>query len=83
MRYLANPAIVEAFKIVVIHWSDAFNRDVNVILDSGQTVTVTRESIARINLKVGDYWVVESDGFAYLIPAEVFEKKYSPLECQP
>src|ERR1700691_2146243 len=31
---------------------------------------------ARYAPKVGDYWVVQSDGYAYLNPAEVFERKY-------
>jgi hypothetical protein len=34
---------------------------------------------ARYMPVVGDYWVIQSDGYIYLNPKDVFERKYSPL----
>jgi len=28
--------------------------------------------------KIGDYWVIRSDGYIYLNPKTVFERKHSP-----
>lgn len=45
---------------------------------SGQTA-VPREMTARIEPKVGDYHVKQEDGYCYLNPKDVFERKYEPV----
>ena len=77
MKYIPNPVEVDAFQIVAIDGP-------NVKLDRpGPTSpweTPTPEMCARMTPKVGDYWVVQSDGYVYLNPKEVFERKYRPAE---
>lgn len=77
MKYQANPVIVDAFKIVDI--SEGEDGDVSMALDNGENVTATSEMLARIVPIVGDYWVTQSDGYIYLNPKDVFERKYSPV----
>ncbi len=86
MKYRANPVIVDAYKIVSVgateshggikHWKMA------LALDSGENVIATADMMARYIPEVGDYWVVQSDGYIYLNPKDVFERKYSPLPEQ-
>jgi len=47
-------------------------------LEGGRIVVATPEMTSRMTPVVGDYWVVQSDGYAYLNPKNVFERKYSP-----
>lgn len=75
MKYIANPVEVEAFKIVSVGTPNA-DCSVNVALDNGENQVATRDMCARYIPKEGDYWVVQSDGYVYLNPKEVFERKY-------
>ncbi len=36
--------------------------------------------IARMTPQVGDYLVIQEDGYEYLNPKEVFERKYSRVD---
>ena len=74
MKYVANPVIVDAYKIKEI------SKYRGLHLENGEYVTATKEMISRIAPKVGDYWVIQEDGYIYLNPKEVFERKYSPVE---
>jgi hypothetical protein len=80
MRYVANPVIVEAFKISSV--GDGKDRaksmGIALILENGNCVTATPEMVARMLPQVGDYWVIQSDGYIYLNPKDVFERKYRP-----
>jgi hypothetical protein len=89
MKYSANPVIVDAFKIVsvgpVLAVTTVF-RDGHVeyegsqhlALENGENVIASAEMRARMSPAPGDYYVVQSDGYPYLNPKEVFERKYSP-----
>lgn len=79
MKYRANPVIVDAFKIT----------DIGPLLDDGSrwldlegnpTSLATANMMSRMGPSVGDYWVVQSDGYVYLNPKDVFERKYSKIE---
>lgn len=77
-EYQSNPVIVDAFKIVDVSEMDnqdnvlcALDNDKNVVADKGMT--------ARYRPKDGEYWVIQSDGYIYLNPKDVFERKYTPL----
>lgn len=72
MKYVANPVTVDAFKIEIID----LNR---LMLENGSIVEPTPEMLARITPTVGDYYVVQADGYIYLNPKDVFERKYSPM----
>lgn len=79
MKYQANPVIVDAFKIVDI---SATKEDgtMDMALENGENVTAAPEMLVRIPVQPGDYWVVQDDGYIYLNPKAVFERKYSPVQ---
>ncbi len=82
MKYVANPVVVDAFQIVEIRKDlrDFFNRQLIFLLESGEVVKPTNEILSRIDPKIGDYWVKQEDGYVYLNPKEVFERKYRKME---
>ena len=78
MKYRANPVEVNAYRIT----------EVGPILDDGSRwITMTgnpaslasSEMMSRMTPAPGDYWVVQSDGYVYLNPKDVFERKYHPV----
>lgn len=78
MKYQANPVIVEAHKIVSVGIEDDFDSQ-PLALENGENVFATKEMLARMKPVEGDYWVIQSDGYVYLNPKDVFERKYSLL----
>ena len=78
MKYVANPVVVDAFEIVSI---GAIDEDKNLMIELPYNVwnKCSLEMRSRYSPKIGDYWVVQSDGYIYLNPKEVFERKYHPL----
>lgn len=82
MKYQANPVIIEAVAIVSIlpHGADG-SGELYLITDEGPDVVATAEMLARIKPVAGDYVVTQADGYIYLNPKDVFERKYSPVAC--
>lgn len=81
MKYVANPVEVDAFEILAVK----FTKDkpaAYLELDNGLGAWATPEMMARMSPKPGDYWVVQADGYEYLNPKAVFERKYS-LKLEP
>lgn len=78
MKYIANPVEVDAFKIVGVGDPNA-DCTVNLALDNGENEIATIEMMSRMKPQPGDYWVIQSDGYIYLNPKEVFERKYRPV----
>jgi hypothetical protein len=76
MKYIANPIEVDAHKIVSIGVHEG---GIHFALENGQNVTPTPEMRSRMEPKVGDYWVIQSDGYIYLNQKDVFERKYAPV----
>jgi len=77
MKYIANPVEVEAWKIQNI--TRRGDGSLNLLLEGASIPEVADlPMLARYIPKVGDYWVIQSDGYVYLNPKEVFERKYSP-----
>jgi hypothetical protein len=74
MKYIANPVEVDAFKIekVTVGGDGCFH----CLLEDGRKMEPSAGMVARMEPKSGDYWVVQSDGYEYLNPKEVFERKY-------
>ena len=79
MKYIANPVEVEAHKIIGV---GAQINGTHLALENGENVTATKEMTARTAPKPGDYWVIQADGYIYLNPKEVFERKYSPAKTE-
>lgn len=70
MKYKANPVIVEAYKIIGKNGK-------HLQLDNEKTFLPSEDMIARFTPQVGDYLVIQEDGYIYLNPKLVFERKYS------
>ena len=93
MKYVANPVVVDAFRIekvsvpprpTIEELEGILNRGEQPVngllleLSDGSHVVATPEMISRMTPVEGDYWVVQSDGYFYLNPKDVFERKYTP-----
>lgn len=78
MKYIANPVEVEAYRIASVGepygGGELAMRD--CACDDGVTRVATVAMMSRYTPVEGDYWVVQSDGYFYLNPREVFERKY-------
>jgi hypothetical protein len=76
MRYIANPVEVDAFVIETVHPPEN-NGKVMLDCSEGKRLFATPEMCSRMKPAAGDYFVIQSDGYAYLNPKEVFERKYT------
>lgn len=79
MKYVANPVHVMAFQISSIIQYD-IKGNVELLLENGNKVVATPEMTSRLRPRSGDYWVQQEDGYVYINPKEVFERKYSKVE---
>ena len=82
MKYQANPVIVDAVKIVDLGQPSSacgVYGFCHVATEDGQNRLGTPEIVSRMTPVPGDYWVIQSDGYEYLNPADVFQRKYSPV----
>ena len=77
MRYIAKPVVVDAFRIDQVGPTAAGK--LHVHFEEGHSAVADAGMLARMSPKVGDYWVIQEDGYIYLNPAEVFERKYEPV----
>jgi hypothetical protein len=75
--YEANPVRVEAWRVLQVGTPEASGTP--LILENGDAMTATPEMLARMTPAPGDYWVEQADGYVYLNPREVFERKYRPV----
>ena len=78
-KYQANPVIVDAWKITKVG-ARLPGIGIQVVLETGSVITADDGMIARMTPAVGDYWVIQSDGYTYINPKDVFERKYEPVE---
>lgn len=81
MKYQANPVIVEAFQILDVE-SIGDDGDYSCALGNGNNTKfiATAEMCSRYIPKPGDYWVIQEDGYVYITPKAVFERKYSRVK---
>jgi hypothetical protein len=78
MKYQANPVIVDAHIIIRVGPVTP-QGGMPCILQNGEEILATKEMISRFIPGAGDYHVTQEDGYAYLNPKDVFERKYSPI----
>lgn len=78
MKYQANPFHVEAHRIEAVR--GACGANTALTLESGALVEALPDMMARVNPKVGDFWVIHKDGFVSISPKHVFEKLYRPAK---
>lgn len=79
MKYRANPVIVDAF-IIIDSGTINSNGTMNIATQDGKNRIATKGMMSRTIPQDGDYWVIQSDGYEYLNPKAVFERKYSVIE---
>ncbi len=78
-KYIGNPVEVDAFKITKVGpLADQGGNFRILTLEDGKLVQADAGMMSRMTPVVGDYWVIQSNGYIYLNPKEVFERKYSP-----
>lgn len=75
--HIANPVRVMARRI--ISSSGGPDMPLSLHLDDGATYVPPAEMMARYVPCSGDYLVTQEDGYEYLNPKDVFERKYSPI----
>lgn len=82
MKYVAKPVEVEAYVIDLVAPLDSLDGSAgerfDLNLEGAGHVMADEGMTSRMVPKVGDYWVIQSDGYCYLNPKEVFERKYHP-----
>jgi|HubBroStandDraft_6_1064221.scaffolds.fasta_scaffold2638185_2 hypothetical protein len=76
MKYIANPVEVDAEKIVEVVSPATDDHPMILKLESGKLYSPNAGMLARMTPVAGDYVVTQSDGYIYLNPKEVFERKY-------
>lgn len=82
MKYKANPAIVDAFKIIGLE-ENLEHMCLDAFLEGAPTEYLTPEMTSRYKPTIGDYLVIQDDGYKYINPKNVFERKYSPMSGSP
>jgi hypothetical protein len=81
MRYVANPVQVLAKAIKAVDPSGPCPTGVfRLTLEDGTEFRPDAGMLARMTPRVGDYLVTQQDGYIYLNPKDVFERKYRPLK---
>jgi len=80
VKYIANPVEVEAWKItgVACEKEQPFGQpqSYRLFFDDRERYVASAEMCSRLMPVVGDYLVQQADGYIYLNPKDVFERKY-------
>lgn len=78
MKFKANPVVVDAF--VIENSVQAEDGSYLLLLDNGKTFVADPGMTARYTPVAGDYLIRQSDGYEYLNPKDVFQKKYTKMK---
>jgi len=76
MKYIANPVEVDANRIISVGERDSCGAT-PLALENGVTYSAPIQQTVHYSPFEGDYVAVHSDGTVDVIPAELFEQKYS------
>jgi hypothetical protein len=79
--HTANPVRVHAASILEV--SEAGSGNLMLRLSDGRNYEADTSMTVRYCPVVGDYLVTQEDGYEYLNPKAVFERKYAPAGAQP
>ncbi len=77
VKYCALPVIVDA-EIIIGVGPILSNGSMHCALQNGVNAVASKEMLARFIPSEGDYLVTQADGYVYLNPKDVFERKYAP-----
>jgi len=80
--HIANPVRVQA---LVITDATSVNDDAytQIVLGDGTVRIIGPEMTSRHKPSVGDYLVMQEDGYIYVNPKDVFERKYRVIDSGP
>lgn len=79
MKYVANPVVVEAKRITEVATLSP-GPGVACWCEDGSKMVPTLAMMSRYIPFPGDYVVTQEDGYVYLNPKDVFERKYRPQD---
>jgi hypothetical protein len=86
--HIANPVSVQATRILDVtdvtdrsEGSDQSSPDLMLRLEDGRNFKADAGMTARYTPVPGDYVVTQEDGYTYLNPKDVFERKYRPADA--
>lgn len=77
--HTANPVRVNASAIARIGAHNGASQ-ITVGTKDGIDHIITPDMLSRYSPVLGDYVVIQEDGYVYVNPKAVFERKYSPLD---
>lgn len=80
--HIANPVRVNAATILDVTYSPDDGSNL-LRLSDGRNFMADNGMCARYEPRVGDYLVTQEDGYEYLNPKDVFERKYSAGTADP
>ncbi len=85
-KYVYKPIRVRGFKIIEIYkdnieFYDDGTPAMQLTLENGDVKVTQQGMCSRITPKIGDYWVIQPDGYEYLNPAAVFEGKFEVADA--
>jgi hypothetical protein len=76
--HTARPVLVEAHAIEDIEQPTS-ETGFTAVLANGKRVALTPPMMARYTPVIGDYIVTQEDGYVYVNPKDVFERKYQEV----
>jgi len=76
--FIANPVRVTAARIIAVLPPTDERTRTDLTLEDGTVFEADEGMTARYMPVPGDFLVVQEDGYTYLNPREVFERKYTP-----
>lgn len=77
-KYKYKPVEVEGFVITKVRCI-CQNAEYEITLENGEMKFVGQKMTARMIPVKGDYFVIQGDGYEYLNPKVVFEKKFEEI----
>ena len=85
MKYIANPVEVTAAQIAGVEpqTGNVPSGHVTCIMYDATRVVLTPEQTVRYSPTIGDYIVTQSDGYVYVNPKAIFERKYTRVSDAP
>ena len=79
-KYQQNPVIVTAYRITHVGEKRRENNAMPLKLENGKDVVAWPTMYSRLpkeQVNVGDYWVIQADGYTFVSTKATFEKRYS------
>jgi len=76
--HIANPVAVTARSILGVQ---SITEGAMLALDDTTNYFASHAMLSRYTPVAGDYLVTQDDGYQYVNPKEVFERKYASIDC--